>query len=325
MESKCETCCQKYGIEKKRSSPYHPEGDGISERPIGVMKSLFRTKIEEEKLPQRKWTDILPDVQLAMNQKTHSSTDVSPFQLMYGNTERLDTRNPLLLNTFNKPTLNKEERAASKQSFINTAKTKLSSTAEKMKHQYDKSATDKPLSVGDLVYIKREQTQKGISKKLSTVYYDLSRVVETNHPIYKIQRVKSGRVGWVHYNRLRLKTMFEDQGVIVNVQPQFPGDPANIHEGADEEPDDEDYEYPMVINNSTLGRVNVPSNQPEEETGNDVETSISLGRNENLAETPPSSVTQQDAVAGREFDEQGRFRSTRVKKSTQAEDFVYFV
>ena len=24
--------CEEYGIKKKRSSPYHPEGDGISER-----------------------------------------------------------------------------------------------------------------------------------------------------------------------------------------------------------------------------------------------------------------------------------------------------
>ena len=49
--------CEKYGIKKKRSSPYHPEGDGISERPIGVMKGLFRRKIADDKLAQRKWTD----------------------------------------------------------------------------------------------------------------------------------------------------------------------------------------------------------------------------------------------------------------------------
>ena len=54
--------CNKYRILKKRSSPYHPEGDGISERPIGVMNSIFRSKIVDKKLAQRKWTDIVPEV-----------------------------------------------------------------------------------------------------------------------------------------------------------------------------------------------------------------------------------------------------------------------
>ena len=66
--------CKEYDIEKKRSSPYHPEGDGVSERQIGVMKGLVRSQLIEKKLPQMKWPEILPDVQLAMNTKCHKST-----------------------------------------------------------------------------------------------------------------------------------------------------------------------------------------------------------------------------------------------------------
>ena len=68
---------------KKRSSPYHPEGDGISECHISVMKELVRKKLIEKHLPQYKWTEVLPETQLAMNTKVHVSTRFTPFQLVF--------------------------------------------------------------------------------------------------------------------------------------------------------------------------------------------------------------------------------------------------
>ena len=183
--------CDKYSILKKRSSPYHPEGDGISERPIGVIKGLFRSKIADGSLPQRKWTDILPEVQLAMNQKVHSSTNTSPFELMYGNGKRHDSRKPQLQRTFQEPATesNTEERIFTKQTLIKEARNSLASAAENMTHKYDRNTSQTLFSVGDLVYIRREQTKKGLSKKLSTVFHELSKIVETSHPIYKVKNI----------------------------------------------------------------------------------------------------------------------------------------
>ena len=76
--------CNRYDIKKKRSSPYHPEGDGISERQIQTMKGLFRTKLNAERLPANRWPELLPDVQIAMNNKVHSATKHSPAELMFG-------------------------------------------------------------------------------------------------------------------------------------------------------------------------------------------------------------------------------------------------
>ena len=86
--------CRDYNIKKKRSTPYHPEGDGISERHIGVMKGLFCSKLLQKKLPQRRWTEVLPDVQLAMNSKKHASARYSPFELMYGENGNKGNRIP---------------------------------------------------------------------------------------------------------------------------------------------------------------------------------------------------------------------------------------
>ena len=64
---------------------YHPEGDGISERQIQTMKGLFRTKLNAEHMPVSNWPELLPEVQLAMNNKRHASTKHSPAELMFGN------------------------------------------------------------------------------------------------------------------------------------------------------------------------------------------------------------------------------------------------
>ena len=313
--------CDKYNIKKKRSSPYHPEGDGISERPIGVMKGLFRRKIADENMAQRKWTDLVPEVQLAMNQKIHSSTGSSPFQLIYGDSKRYDTTKPHIQGTFAQDQhLDAEERSYAEKINIEEAKQKLKSTSEKMQTHYNRTVSETLLSVGDLMYIKREHIKKGLSKKLSTAYHELSKVVEANHPIYKIQRVNSGKVGWVHYNRLKKKTLFDDQNKRVTPQPQrAPKTPEGGDHILDDDWDD-GYDYPLVINNSMLNPDAVEEQEDVAVPQNDNNENIVLldGDEEIVAE-------QQPRMRGRSFNDEGRLLSTRAKKSTQDADFVYKV
>ena len=42
--------CLEFGIDKEHSSPHHPEGDGLSERTIGLVKQLFRSILLEKHL-----------------------------------------------------------------------------------------------------------------------------------------------------------------------------------------------------------------------------------------------------------------------------------
>ena len=195
--------CEEFNIIKKRSSPYHPEGDGISERPIGVMKGLFRRKICDKNIAQRRWTDILPDVQLAMNQKEHSATKHSPFQLLYG--EVKDT--------------NTEERKYMKDKYIRESQEKLKEASERMKRQYDKGAVITSLEKGDHVYRKRNFVKQGVSKKLSTMFYDLSIIIDSNHPVYKIRSLGSKEEKWVHHNQLRKRGTLEQPHVPPKASP----------------------------------------------------------------------------------------------------------
>ena len=81
--------CDSFGIKKKRSTSYHPEGNGFAERSIRTIKQILQTLISERKLPQKSWADLLPEVLLGLRISENESTKCSPFEIVHG-------RKPLL-------------------------------------------------------------------------------------------------------------------------------------------------------------------------------------------------------------------------------------
>ena len=76
--------CEELSIEKRHSSPYHPQGDGLVERAIGQAKQVARCLTLDRNLPKESWPDILPEVAFYCNNAENSSTKFSPQQLMFG-------------------------------------------------------------------------------------------------------------------------------------------------------------------------------------------------------------------------------------------------
>ena len=76
--------CMDLGIEKRNSSPYHPEGNGMAERMIGTVKQIMRCLLEERQLPKSGWPSLLPEVQFTCNYLRNQSTGLSPHQLVFG-------------------------------------------------------------------------------------------------------------------------------------------------------------------------------------------------------------------------------------------------
>ena len=74
----------KFGIEKRRSSPYHPEGDGQAERGIQTVKQAMRCLLQERNIGKDDRPSILQEVSYNINGLPNNSTGYHPYTIMYG-------------------------------------------------------------------------------------------------------------------------------------------------------------------------------------------------------------------------------------------------
>ena len=77
MQELCILC----GSHTTRTTPFHPESDGMVERfnrTLLMMMAMFAGKNRED------WDDLLPAVMMAYRSSVHESTGFSPYRLMFG-------------------------------------------------------------------------------------------------------------------------------------------------------------------------------------------------------------------------------------------------
>ena len=73
-------------IERLRTTPYHPQCDGLSERDNRTNKAALTALVNER---MDDWDDLLQYIQLAYNSSVNATTNWTPFELLYGRAPRL--------------------------------------------------------------------------------------------------------------------------------------------------------------------------------------------------------------------------------------------
>ena len=76
-----EAFCARFGIKRAMSTAFHPQTDGQTERVNRTIEQMLRTYIQSQ---QEEWPLLLPAQELAYNCASHSSTGLSPFEIMIG-------------------------------------------------------------------------------------------------------------------------------------------------------------------------------------------------------------------------------------------------
>ena len=200
--------CEKFNIQKRRTSGYHSEGNGFAERNIRSIREVLRTLLLDFEIPQSQWTTILPSVIFALNTSLSSATKRSPYEVVFG-------RLPTLPIDLVFGTRNESVSAPSPEEYVKDLRIQLRDTLaqvnenldisrKKMMRQYNRNLNFYDYKPMDPVWLKKKVFKPGESKKLAprkTGPWCVLRKLP-NGVNFEIQDPKSKATKIVHHNRL---------------------------------------------------------------------------------------------------------------------------
>ena len=192
--------CKDLNIDKVKTTPYHPETNGVVERMHGTLGAML-TKASALGLD---WVGQLPFAMFALRSAPNRDTHFSPFQLVYGHR----VRTPLDILHQGWAELSFQELDTAEWSswladrlevWHDILRERGEDASYKRKEYFDKKTVDRQLSEGDLVLCRIP----GMSHKLQEAWHGPYSVVERKNRVnYKVDLGK-GRRKVLHINNLK--------------------------------------------------------------------------------------------------------------------------
>ena len=203
-------------IHKLKTSPYHPECDGLTERFNRTLKTMLSCFVNEH---QNDWDEYLQYMAYAYNTSTHATTNHTPFEVVYGRKPKI----PLDLIIEDEKNDEIYELDESSQGsivvklFVGDLQEKLREVyknveknrdfmVDKSRIQHDRKIKPVEYKIDDMVMLNQPQIKKGLSKKLSPKWEGPFIIQERVGPVnYKIKRFNQPKSEQklVHHNRLK--------------------------------------------------------------------------------------------------------------------------
>ena len=171
--------CWHFGIKKRRTTAYHPQGNGICERFNGIIWSKLQARAYALGLEIGNWDTLLPTCLFEYRQSTNATTGYSPFELIYQysvKTQLPSTRN-----------VNQKYRKARKNIWRNR---------NRNLQYYNRAARDRYFAPGSEAVVKNEHPNKR-----NKYGYQVTVLEQVNPHIVKV-RFSNGREDTVSVARL---------------------------------------------------------------------------------------------------------------------------
>eukprot|EP00731_Ephydatia_muelleri_P023738 Em0016g9a len=195
--------CQLMGIVKTRTTPYHPQSDGMIERFNRTLLSMLRMAAVDD---ESNWDLKLPCLMLAYRTSVHEATKHTP---MFGREVQLPIDVMFGLPTgsgqpTNVPVYVKELRKWLSEAY-ERVRQHLSAEQKRHKLLYDTKVAGNPFVKGDKVWLHNAAVPRGYSKKLHRFWKGPYTVVDVlNNCVYKIKQDASPhKQHTVHFDRLK--------------------------------------------------------------------------------------------------------------------------
>ena len=190
--------CNRMGIEKRRSSPYHKEGNGQVERNVQTFKQTLRCILEDRHIEKINWPALLQEITFVCNGQPNSSTGYSPHQLMYGTPLRIPVNAWTYLEQKEDGQPDRavySQWVATRNSAFNDHAREYTELAQaNIKRFYDRGKSHSDIILGDWVLIE----YKARIDALEPMYKGSWLVLERKGLNLHVQCTKTGRKSVVH-------------------------------------------------------------------------------------------------------------------------------
>lgn len=194
---------EKLGIKKTRTTPYHPQSDGLVERFNRTLCSMLSLYVNDH---HSDWDDHIPLLMMAYRSSKHESTKYSPYFALFGRevTLPIDAMHGRLelesdLNEFVRARLG----------IINETHQFIREHQKRAQHRqkdyYDKRSSEGSYEEGDQVWLWSPVVRRGRSAKLHRPWEGPYLVIKKLSDVtYRIQSCRNPRKRLVvHFNRLK--------------------------------------------------------------------------------------------------------------------------
>ena len=189
-------------IHSIRTTPYHPQTDGLVEWFNGTLKAMLRRTVTQE---GKDWDRLLPYLLFAYREVPQASTGFSPFELLYGRAvcgpldvskaawEADEWSNESVVSYV----LSIQEKLAN---MVELVKDNMEKAQETQKRQYDLNARERSFEVGEKILVLLPTS----TNKLLAQWPGPYEVVKVNKVIYQVEmQNKRKRLRNFHINMLR--------------------------------------------------------------------------------------------------------------------------
>jgi hypothetical protein len=209
--------CDLAGIDKKRTTPYHPETNGAVEKFNSTLLNMLGTL---EGTKKAEWKKHLATLTHAYNCTRNSVTGYTPYELFYGRRARLplDVEFGLFRARDNHRTVNakgylKGLKAQLQEAFT-LAENAENKNKDKAKVRFDRKATSLILLPGDLVLLHKPKRTK-VDPRWEDTVYEVHECLDDVDHVYKIKpRGQTGPIKTVNRRKLlpvKLKTWSREE------------------------------------------------------------------------------------------------------------------
>ncbi|BHF71978.1 hypothetical protein SprV_0401504000 [Sparganum proliferum] len=197
--------CDLLDIYKTRTTPAHPEGNGLVERTNRTLNQLLKAFAEDHH--PHDWDKRLPCAMMAYRANTHTSTGYPPLFMLTGRQFRLpaDSRFPQPAASEYAPDSYVWQLQDLLRSTYTLARNHLGASAERQKTYFDRQVHGNPYQLGDLVWRFRPVPPLGTAAKFFHLWEGPFVVVDVIHPTTYVLRDASrpdGPTFTTHFDKL---------------------------------------------------------------------------------------------------------------------------